>query len=333
VSAGLRIGVVGATGALGSEVLGILAESSLQVDELVAVATERSLGRDLDFRDQILPVVTEAPRLRGLDLLVLCAPAEVSADYAREALRAEVPCIDVSGSLASSREVTLQVAGFGTPEAGEAGPLLVAPPGAALPWAMVLRPLHHAAGLRRVVGTALEGASAGGRDGIESLLQESIALFNQEELPKPSAFRRPVAFDCLPTLGEVGEGGATDRDRAVVDALRRLLDPAVGFAITSVQVPTFAGFGGIATLETERPLEPKQAEDLLARAPGVEVWGDDADGLTLRAAAGREEVWVARLRSDPTVEHGLQLWIAADVLRVAAANAVRLAVARLRRHH
>jgi len=209
----------------------------------------------------------------------------------------------------------------------------VAPPGRTLPWALVLRPLHQAAGLRRVVGTALEGASAGGRDGIESLFQESIALFNQEDLPQPTAFRRPVAFDCLPALGEVGEDGATDNERAVVDALGRLLDPAVGCAITSVQVPTFAGFGGVATLETERPLDPKQAEDLLARAPGVEIWEESADGLTLRAATGREEVWVSRVRRDPTVEHGLQLWIVADVLRVAAANAVRLAVARLRLHH
>jgi aspartate-semialdehyde dehydrogenase len=333
VSSGLLVGVLGATGALGSEVLALLSESSLEISQLVAVATDRSLGQDLEFRGDVVPVETQFPRLGGLDLLLLCAPADVSLEYARQALRAEVTCVDVGGALASSPEVPLRVGALEGPEPVDPSPLIVAPPGAALPWALVLHPLHRAAGLRRVLGTSLEGASSGGREGIESLYQESIALFNQEDLPELRAFPRPVAFDCVPAQGEIGEDGISHGERDAAAALARVLGGEVRIALTSVQVPTFVGFGASAALETERGLDPKEAATLLEAAPGVQVWQDDADGATLRAAAGREEVLVGRLRRDPTRDGGLLLWLAADVLRVAAANAVRLAVACLGRHH
>lgn len=329
----LRVGVIDATGALGGEVLALLSDSSLQVDEILPVATDRSLGQEVEFQGAVHPVETEAPKLRGLDLLFLCAPAPVSLDYARQALRAEVPCVDVSGALASSHEVPLRVAAFDPPEGSEPAPLLVAPPGAALPIALVLRALEQGGPLRRVVGTLVEGASTGGREGIESLYQESIALFNQEELPEPSIFRRPVAFDCLPAVGALAEQGDTEREQSVAGALGRLLASPARFAFTVLQVPVFVGFGASLAVEAEHALDPKEAAALLAQAPGVELWDGEDDGLTVRAVAGREEVWVARLRRDPSTEQGLLLWIAADVLRVAAANAVRLAVARLRLHH
>jgi aspartate-semialdehyde dehydrogenase len=333
VTTGLRIGLVGATGVLGSEVLALLEESSLPVRELVPVATDRSLGQEIEFRGDAMPVETEPPKLRGLDLLFLCAPEAVSLEYARQALRAEVPCVDASGALSSSRELPLRVAAFGPSADPQNTPLVVAPPGPALPWALVLRPLHEAAGLRRVVGTSLEAASAGGRGGIESLYEESIAVFNQRDLPEPEIFSRPVAFDCIPATGGGDEICATDRETGVTRALERLLGSDVKLALTGVQVPAFLGLGGTAAVETADELDPKRAEALLSQAPGVELWEGEADGLTLRAAAGREEVLVGRVRRDGSVEHGLLFWLAADVLRMAAANAVRLAVARLRLHH
>jgi aspartate-semialdehyde dehydrogenase len=333
VTTGLRIGVVGATGVLGSEVLALLEESSLPVRELVPVATDRSLGHEIEFRGEAMPIETGVPKLRGLDLLFLCAPERVSLEYARQALRAEVPCVDAAGALSSSREVTLRVAAFGPSADAQKTPLVVAPPGPALPWALILRPLREAAGLRRVVGTALEAASSGGRDGIESLYQESMAVFNRQDLPEPAIFSRPVAFDCIPATGGVEEICAADRETGVTRALERLLGSDLKFALTGVQVPAFVGLGGTAAVETVDDLDPKRAEALLSQAPGVELWEGEADGLTLRAAAGREEVLVGRVRRDGSVGHGLLLWFAADVLRLAAGNAVSLAVARLRLHH
>jgi aspartate-semialdehyde dehydrogenase len=330
---GLRIGVVGATGALGSEVLAVLAASSLSVEELRLFATDRSLGHEIDFRDGSHPVEAGAPRLRGLDLLFLCTPAEVSVDLVREALRAEVTCIDVAGAMASSPEVPLRVAAFGAGSDARTAPLLVAPPGAALAWALVLRPLQAAAGLERVHGTTFEAASSGGRPGIESLYRESLAIFNQEEAPEPDVFSRPVAFDCIPALGEVREAGDTDREAVLTAAVGRLLGGDVKLAATRIQVPIFVGFGSVLAVETTRGLDAKQAAGALAATPGVELWEGDADGLTLRAAAGSDGALVGRLRGDPSAERGLLLWLSADLLRLAAANAVELAEARVRLHH
>jgi aspartate-semialdehyde dehydrogenase len=333
VTTGLRIGVIGATGVLGSEVLALLEESSLPVRELVPVATDRSLGHEIEFRGDAVPVETEPPKLRGLDLLFLCAPEGVSLEYARQALRAEVPCVDAAGALSSSREVPLRVAAFGPSADPQNTPLVVAPPGPALPWALILHPLREAAGLRRVVGTALEAASCGGRKGIEILYRESMAVFDQRDLPEPEIFSRPVAFDCIPAAGGVEEICATDREAGVTGALERLLGSDVKLALSAVQVPAFVGLGGTAAVETADELDPKRAEALLSQAPGVELWEGEAEGLTLRAAVGREEVLVGRVRRDGSVEHGLLLWFAADVLKMAAANAVSLAMARLRLHH
>jgi len=333
VTSNLRIGLVGATGALGSEVLALLAESSLDVKQLVPIGTDRSLGQEIEFRDLLAPVETDSMSLRGLDLVFLCAPEAVSREFAREALHAEVACIDVSGALCESPDVELRVAVFGAPARSEPSPLLVTPPGAALPLALVLRPLEEAAGLRRVMATVLEGASSGGRQGIESLYRETVALFNQEEPPEPTVFPRPVAFDCGPIAGDPDSQGPTDRESRTMDALTRLLLGDARVALTHVQVPTFIGFGASVALETERLLDPTLAEGVLGKAAGVERWDDAIDRLTLRAAAGREEVMVGRLRRDPSCENGLLLWIVADVLRLAAANAVRLAVGRFGQHH
>lgn len=330
---GLRVGVVGATGALGGEVLAVLDQSSLSVAELVPVATDHSLGEEIAFQGVEYPVLTEPPRTGALDLLFLCAPPSTALEYTREALKAEVPCVDASGALCGAPEVMPRVAAFGPLESPEAQPLLVAPPGAALPLALALRPLAQAAGLRRVVGTVLQAASAAGRAGIESLYQESVALFNQDDFPEPRVFPRPLAFDCIPAVGDVEEDGATESERASSAALARVLPVRDGVALTQVHVPVFVGFGATASVETERPLAPLEAADLLAKAPGVDLWREDPGGLTLRAVAGREEVVVGRVRGDPTTPNGLQLWVAADALRVSAANAVALAVARIARHH
>ncbi len=329
----LRVGVVGATGALGSEVLAVLSESSLEVAELVPVATDRSLGNEIEFRGASHPVETELPDLEELDLLFLCAPTAVSLDLARRAIRAGIPCIDASGALAGSEDLPLAVAALAPPPPPEEAELVVAPPGAALAWALVLAPLAVSAGLERVVGVAVEAASWGGRQGIQSLYEESIAIFNQAEAPAPEVFGRPVAFDCIPTLGEVASSGATGPEELLARSVVRLLGGGVRVAATVIQVPAFVGYGAALSVETRAPLDPKQALEALAAAPGVELWRGEASGQTLRAAAGRDRVLVGRVRRDPTHESGLLLWVASDVLRLAAANAVQLAVAHLRRHH
>jgi len=327
--AGLRIGVIGATGALGAELIDVLGGSAIRVAQIVPIATEKSLGAEVEFQGEVVPVETELPSLHGLDFVFLCAPSAASLEAAGVALRAEVPGIDLSGALASTAEVPLRVADLGVPEEEAAVPFVATPAGPALPWAILLHPLADRAGLVRVVGTVLDSASVGGVRGAESLLSESLALFNQQEVPDPTVFSHPVAFDCAPSVGQPGAGGDTPREQQAIADLHRLLGADISFSITAVRVPTFLGLASSLIVETHEPLDPDEARAVLSEAPGLEVWPDDIEGPTVRTAAGSDEVLVGRVRRDPTAENGLLLWIATDQVRLAASNAVRLAEARL----
>ena len=334
-SAGVRLSVVGASGTLGSEVLQALSNSPLRVREILPIATEGSLARDVEFRDEIYPVTVKAPgaselpSLAGLDLVILCAPPDVSLEFARAALHAQVPCIDCSGSLAASVDVPLRIAAFPADAAEEGQPLVATPPGAALSWGLVLRPLQELAGLRRVVGTVLEAASCFGRRGIETLHIESSALFNQHEPPELEAFGQRIAFDCFPSSSDLDEEGQGERDALLMASVRKILGSDVALSATGVQVPSFLGHASSLVVEFEREVDVKSAADALSCATGVELWPDEGEGPSLRAASGRREVLVGRLRRDRSAENALALWMVADTPSLAAANAVDLAVARL----
>jgi aspartate-semialdehyde dehydrogenase len=327
--AGSRIAVVGATGALGAELIEALSASSIRVAQIVPTATDRSFGAEVEFQDAIYPIETELPSLHGLDFIFLCAPRAASLDVARAALHAEVPGIDLSGALAPTREVPFQIADLGVPEEELTFPFVATPAGPALACALVLHPLADAVGLARMQATLLDSASVVGVRGAESLMSESLALFNQHDLPDPTVFSRPVAFDCGPGAARPGAEGDAPREQEAVAELARLLGEDIGFTVTAVQVPTFLGLGASLSIETRGPLDRDEARALLAKAPGVELWPNEAEGPSLRAAAGRGEVLVGRIRNDPTLANGLLLWIATDPVCLAAANAVKLAEARL----
>jgi aspartate-semialdehyde dehydrogenase len=327
LSRAVRLGVVGATGALGVEVLALLDASRLRVAGLLPIATQRSLGEAVSFQGEVFPVQTQA-NPRGLDLLLCCAPPQAALDWVREALRSEVPCIDCSGALALSQDVPLRIAALDRSGIADA-PLLATPTGLPLVLAHVLAPILRAAGLTRIGVTVLESSSAGGREGIAALGAESVALFNQQDPEESEALGRSVAFDCHPAIGEVGEGGSTPVEAQLPRVLGRLLGIEVPVAATVAQIPVFVGQASALAVETEVALDPKRARELLAAAPGVSLWTQDAEGPNLRAAAGQSDVLVGRLRADPTRERGLLLWLAADPLRLAAANAVALAELRL----
>jgi len=339
---GLRVALAGATGALAGEVLALLAERSFPVRELLPFATERSIGRTAELGDEVVAVGSEMPSLAGVDLLIVCTPREPAMEIVRQALRASVYCIDCSGALAESPEVPLLVSDLYLPSEVRA-PVVMCPFGPTLGWSPVLSALQEVAGLRRVVGTLLQSASCAGRGGIEALSAETIALLRQKELPSSAAFPGPVAFDCAPNAGGLkvpaeaeGEGAGGGEAEAEISSrsesrltrdLERLF-PGLEVAVTGVQVPTFVGEGSALAVETERPLSPHAAGEAIAKMPGVDLWSESPPSM--RDTAGRDAILVGRLRRDRTRECGLLLWIAADGLRLAAANVVKLAEARLR---
>lgn len=328
---GLSLALAGATGALGRELLEVLADREVLIRELRVYGTADSVGEEVEFLGDYFPVQSDIESLRGVDLMVLCTPPAGSLELVRQALRAEVSCIDCSGALAGSPEVPLFVAGLSSPASVMGAPLVATPGGLALAWSKVLRPLHQAAGLRHVTGTVLFSASAAGRPGIEELSRQTIALLNQRELEDSGQAGGVSAFDCVPTSGMSGEGSCAAEQRLRVE-LPRLLGEELPLSVSCVQVPTFVGDGSALTLETLRPISPGEARETLAKAPGLDLWLEDELGPSTRDTTGRDDVLVGCIRADASVSNGLLLWAACDPLRVAATNVAQLAETRLHLH-
>jgi aspartate-semialdehyde dehydrogenase len=344
-----RIVVFGATGHLGQQLIDKLDESGWPISELLGVASAESAGTEFEFRGDSLDVVSEWPVLKGRDLVVICTPAAEALEIVREALRAEVPCIDCSGVLANQSEVPMPIppsmsvstSNGGATEAialgdvlVEKAPMLSVPSGTTLAWAAIL----EAFDVSRVVGTVLCSASAQGRHGVVALSEESIALFNQSESPNTGPAGQAVAFDVIP-------GGGIDCER-VQQECRRLFGEALRIGVTSVQVPTFVGEGASLALELKTPLDADAVEARLIAMDGVSLAQDgigsrglvaiEADttepvGPTLRDAIGSDEILVGRIEADASLPAGAgwRLWVAFDPLRLVADQALRIAGRRL----
>lgn len=326
---GLRIGVAGASGTLGREVLSVLSDRRFPVSELTLFASGGSIGEEVDFGDEG-SVVEEAPKtLRGLDLLIICTPPAPALDLVREALKSEVPCIDCSGSMAGSPEVPLYVADLCAPSLVKNAPVVAQPAGVALAWSHVLAAIEGAAGLERVTGTVLYSASRVGRAGIEALSAETLSLLNQRELPPLGAFPSQVAFDSFALPGANAEQESANIELDLARDVRRLVAETFPVSVSGIQVPTFAGDGSSLAVTTKRALPIDQALEVFQKAPGLEVWPVDEVGPSTRDTAGRDVAVVGRVRVDPAVENGILLWLTADTLRLAAVNAAKIAETRL----
>lgn len=323
----MRVAVVGATGALGGELLAVLDESSLPITELVPIATDRSLGTDVEMRGASLPVETSLDALRGAQLAFLCAPPAASLEATRLCLHARIPVIDGSGALALAPEVPLAMSHDASePGLRDAAAIAIAP-GASLAAARALAPIARAFGAARVTATLLESVSGAGRAGVHALSEETIALLSQHDAPDPPALGHPVAFDVLPWIGELDPSGECDGERRFAGVVGRALG-GVPVAVTAVRMPVFCGEGIALAIETTSIPSAGGALEALAKEPGIEL---GAIAPTTRAAAGSADVHVGRVRVDPTREFGLLLWVVADGLRLSAAQAVRVAEARFGR--
>lgn len=325
----LRVAVIGATGALGGELLAAIDAAGLPVATLVPIATDRSLGAEIDFRGLSAPVLTEPAALEGADVAFLCTPPGAALEWIAEAVRRQVLAIDLSGALHASETLGANpelAALLGAPDA----PIVARPPGLALAWLRVLAPLREGlGGVRRVVGTALVSASGSGRAGVDALHAETVALLAQSgDDEEPLVLDHPIAFDVLPWAGAIGDDGASEAERALAASLRRELGEEAALAATVARVPTFCGDAASLAIECGEPAEPARVRELLRKALDVELV-DDPRGPTTRGAAGLERVLVGRVRRDPSRPGGVLLWLAVDSARLAAADAVRIALGRL----
>lgn len=328
---GARVTVVGATGALGGEVLTALAELAFPVSTLRAFASEASAAAEVQCLDATTRVEAGPPDVSQTDLLFLCCPPSVALEWVAAALRRTVPVFDLSGALAGRTEVPLGIGGWVSAADIIAAPAVATPAGVALGWLRALLPLHRAIGIERIVGASLESVSGRGRAGVETLGGEAVALFNQTDTPASEVFAQPVAFSCVPEIGTGVDRGSTSQEENLGGVLSRVLGDRVEVSVTCVQVPTFAGDGAVVhcDLREAAPLEKLRAAWL--EAPGVE-FDPDFPAPATRSVAGTATVRVGRVRRGASADRSVALWLAVDPLRLAAHNAVELALARVRLH-
>ncbi|WP_127504066.1 aspartate-semialdehyde dehydrogenase [Actinoplanes solisilvae] len=333
----MRIGIVGATGQVGSVMRRILAERSLPVEQLRLFASSRSAGRTLPWGDGEVTVEDAATAdYSGLDIVLFSAGKASSKELAPRVAAAGAVVIDNSSAWRMNPEVPLVVSEV-NPDAARNRPKgIIANPNCTTMAAMpVLRPLHDEAGLLAMVATTYQAVSGAGLAGVSELDEQVKKVIDRAtelthdgsavEFPAPRSFAKPIAFNVLPLAGSIVDDGRdeTDEEQKLRNESRKILDlPSLLVSGTCVRVPVFTGHSLQINARFARPLSPARARELLAAAPGVEL----VDVPTPLDAAGRDPSFVGRIRADETVENGLALFISNDNLRKGAAlNAVQVA--------
>jgi len=326
----IKLAVVGATGAVGRAVLEELGEREIPLSEMRLFSSPRSEERTVEFRGDELEVEPLGERsFRGLDVALFAAPREVARHWAPKAWAEGCAVVDTSGAFRGEADVPLVVAEVnpGAVAGYRARGIVAGPSGPVLPLALVLAPLHRAAGLERVAATVFYSASGSGHGGVRQLETEVVALLNGEE-PEPSDSSHRMGFNLVPQVGEVAEGGHTSEEVGVGAELRRVLAlPDLRTAATLVRVPVFYAHGIAVNLRTSRRLAAEDARALLREAAGVKVLDVPAERVypMPMLAVNDDAVLAGRVREDASQENGLALFVVVDNVRGAAANAVRIA--------
>lgn len=325
-SRGWRVSLLGATGAVGEELLRLLEERRFPVLELRAFASGESEGRAVDFRGEAISVErVDARRVAEADL-VFCASPGILEELRSELVQAATCVVDLSGVLELDPDVPLHLPGDrpGT----SLGPLVAVPRGIVAGLALALRPLRAEVELQRLTVVTLEPAAGAGRRGAGELSDQTLHLLSAMtgEAGEPETFPQPLAFDCLPLVGELLPDGDTAEERRLGHVLRRLLGTRdLPVEVTRVRVPVFGGSLGCVHVELERHVSAARARELWAKAPGLEVLGE-AELPTPRTRVGQDPVAIGRIQAREGDRPGLSFVLAMDDLRVGAAlNAVEVA--------
>jgi aspartate-semialdehyde dehydrogenase len=330
-SDGYRVGVVGATGAVGSTILEVLAERKFPASEVVPFASERSAGKKVDFDGSQLECVPLTPEtIQGLDLALASAGGKVSAEWAPHLIDAGAVVVDNTSYWRMHDDVPLVVADVND-EAVEGHSGLVANPNCTTMQMMVaLKPILDRAGIERIVVSTYQSVSGTGREAIKELKAQSRALLDGEK-PDVEVFPHQVAFNVLPQVEQFLEGDDyTTEERKVMRETRKILDLGedVGISATCVRVPVVTGHSESVNVQTRDDLSPEECRELLSDSPGLVVLDDPGDGIYPLpiAVEGRDDVLVGRIRRDPSHERCLNMWVVGDNLRKGAAtNAVQVA--------
>jgi aspartate-semialdehyde dehydrogenase len=326
----MRVAVVGATGAVGSTILGVMRERDFPAQEIVPFASERSAGRSIDYGEKDLTVTALSEEsIRGFDLALFSAGSGISAEWAPRFADAGAVVVDNSSQWRTHDDVPLVVCEV-NPGALEGHKGIVANPNCTtMQTVMALGPILEAVGIERVVMSSYQAVSGTGQRAVEELHRQAEAIIEAKELPAPAVYPHQIAFNVLPQVETFKDGDDyTTEERKCMRETSKILGQDIGVSATCARVPVFTGHSVSANVQTREALEPEECRDLLSAAPGLVVIDDPANGLypTALDAAGRDDVLVGRIRRDPSHERCLNLWIVGNNLRKGAAtNAVQVA--------
>jgi aspartate-semialdehyde dehydrogenase len=330
------VAIVGATGLVGRETIEILEERDFPVSELVLLGSKHTEGDRIEFRGKNVVVKRiHSASFSGVDFVFFFGDAATSREFAPVAVRAGAIVIDDSRSFHLDPQVPLVVPEVNAHSLASHSGIIANPCSSTIVLAMILKPLHDRAVVKRVIVTTFQSVSGSGKEAMDELAGQTIALLNFRDVEK-KIYPYQIAFNCIPHINAFLDDAATSEEAAITIETKRILqDNALRVTATSVRVPVFRGDAVSVNIETERKIEPNEARAIFAEAPGVMVFDDPGHAIYPFPidAVGKDEVYVGRIRTDDTVANGLNLWAATDNIRKGSAlNAVQIAESLIREH-
>jgi aspartate-semialdehyde dehydrogenase len=328
---GYNIAVVGATGNVGREMLNVIAEREFPANEVYAIASRRSLGSDVAYGDNTLKCQDlEQFDFSKADFCLMSAGSTISKEWSPRIAATGCIVIDNSSAWRYDRDVPLIVPEVNADAvAGYTKKNIIANPNCSTAQlVVVLKPLHDAAAIKRVIVSTYQSVSGAGKDAMDELWHQTKSKYVPGEDYQPKKFTKEIAFNCIPHIDVFMEDGYTKEEWKMLAETKKILDPRIKLTATCVRVPVFVGHSEAVNIELERPLSADAAREILRQAPGIMVVDrpEDDGYVTPIEAAGEFATYVSRIREDATVENGLALWVVSDnLLKGAALNTVQIA--------
>ncbi len=327
---GYKVAVVGATGNVGHEILKILDERKFPVDDIVALASARSVGKEVSFGAQNLKVRDLATfDFKGVDIALSSPGGKVSAEYSPKAAKAGAVVIDNTSYWRMDPDVPLIVPEVNPHAINEVKKGIIANPNCSvIPLTVALKPIHDAAGIRRVVVSTYQSVSGSGKAAMDELFNQTKGVY-MNATPEPSVYPKQIAFNAIPQIDVFMDDGMTKEEWKNVVEIKKILDPKIKVCASCVRIPVFIGHSAMVNVELEREIELEQVRELWRNFDGltmVDLEHEEIQYVTPIEIQGEDDVYVSRLREDITVENGLNFWCVSDNLRKGAAlNTVQIA--------
>ncbi len=325
-----HVAVVGATGAVGELLIRLLEERSFPVASIKFLASARSAGRSVVFRGQRHPIrELSAGAFSGVEIVLSSTPASVSREWSPKAAASGAVVVDNSSAFRMEPDVPLVVPEVNPDDILKHRGIIANPNCSTIQLVVALKPLHDFARVRRIVVSTYQSVSGAGMKGMHDLKSQTEAAVNNTPIPPPSKFQHPIFANCIPQVDDFLESGYTKEEMKMVNETRKIMgDPSIDVSPTCVRVPVPISHSESILIETERPVSPEEAREIWARSPGVTVVDDPQRSRypLAAAAAGKDDVFVGRIRQDLSKPNTLLFWCVSDNLRKGAAtNAVQIA--------